>query len=70
MIVSLVLEDLIFLFDLVVDVVEGLFFVLIGLEEIFDVLIEVFFVNGDMIVDFNFIGEILLEGIIEIVKIV
>lgn len=70
MIVSLVLEDLIFLFDLVVDVVEGLFFVLIGLEEIFDVLIEVFFVNGDMIVDFNFIGEILLEGIIEIVEIV
>lgn len=70
MIVSLVLEDLIFLFDLVVDVVEGLFFVLIGLEEIFDVLIEVFFVNGDMIVDFNFIGEILLEGIIEIVVIV
>lgn len=70
MIVSLVLEDLIFLFDLVVDVVEGLFFVLIGLEEIFDVLIEVFFVNGDMIVDFNFIWEILLEGIIEIVEIV
>lgn len=70
MIVSLVLEDLIFLFDLVVDVVEGLFFVLIGLEEIFDVLIEVFFVNGDMIVDFNFIEEILLEGIIEIVVIV
>lgn len=70
MIVSLVLEDLIFLFDLVVDVVEGLFFVLIGLEEIFDVLIEVFFVNGDMIVDFNFIGEILLESIIEIVEIV
>lgn len=70
MIVSLVLEDLIFLFDLVVDVVEGLFFVLIGLEEIFDVLIEVFFVNGDMIVDFNFIEEILLEGIIEIVEIV
>lgn len=70
MIVSLVLEDLIFLFDLVVDVVEGLFFVLIGLEEIFDVLIEVFFVNGDMIVDFNFIGEILLEGIFEIVEIV
>lgn len=70
MIVSLVLEDLIFLFDLVVDVVEGLFFVLIGFEEIFDVLIEVFFVNGDMIVDFNFIGEILLEGIIEIVEIV
>lgn len=70
MIVSLVLEDLIFLFDLVVNVVEGLFFVLIGLEEIFDVLIEVFFVNGDMIVDFNFIGEILLEGIIEIVEIV
>lgn len=70
MIVSLVLEDLIFLFDLVVDVVEGLFFVLIGLEEIFDVLIEVFFVNGDMIVDFNFIGKILLEGIIEIVEIV
>lgn len=70
MIVSLVLEDLIFLFDLVVDVVEGLFFVLIGLEEIFDVLIEVFFVNGDMIVNFNFIGEILLEGIIEIVEIV
>lgn len=70
MIVSLVLEDLIFLFDLVVDVVEGLFFVLIGLEEIFDVLIEVFFVNGDMIVDFNFIGEILLEVIIEIVEIV
>lgn len=70
MIVSLVLEDLIFLFDLVVDVVEGLFFVLIGLEEIFDVLIEVFFVNGDMIVDFNFIGEILLDGIIEIVEIV
>lgn len=70
MIVSLVLEDLIFLFDLVVDVVEGLFFVLIGLEEIFDVLIEVFFVNGDMIVDFSFIGEILLEGIIEIVEIV
>lgn len=70
MIVSLVLEDLIFLFDLVVDVVEGLFFVLIGLEEKFDVLIEVFFVNGDMIVDFNFIGEILLEGIIEIVEIV
>lgn len=70
MIVSLVLEDLIFLFDLVVDVVEGLFFVLIGLEEIFDVLIEVFFVNGDMIVDLNFIGEILLEGIIEIVEIV
>lgn len=70
MIVSLVLEDLIFLIDLVVDVVEGLFFVLIGLEEIFDVLIEVFFVNGDMIVDFNFIGEILLEGIIEIVEIV
>lgn len=70
MIVSLVLEDLIFLFDLVVDVVEGLFFVLIGLEEIFDVLIELFFVNGDMIVDFNFIGEILLEGIIEIVEIV
>lgn len=70
MIVSLVLEDLIFLFDLVVDVVEGLFFVLIGLEEIFDVLIEVFFINGDMIVDFNFIGEILLEGIIEIVEIV
>lgn len=70
MIVSLVLEDLIFLFDLVVGVVEGLFFVLIGLEEIFDVLIEVFFVNGDMIVDFNFIGEILLEGIIEIVEIV
>lgn len=70
MIVSLVLEDLIFLFDLVVDVVEGLFFVLIGLEEIFDLLIEVFFVNGDMIVDFNFIGEILLEGIIEIVEIV
>lgn len=66
----MVLEDLIFLFDLVVDVVEGLFFVLIGLEEIFDVLIEVFFVNGDMIVDFNFIGEILLEGIIEIVDIV
>lgn len=70
MIVSLVLEDLIFLFDLVVDVVEGLFFVLIGLEEIFDVLIELFFVNGDMIVDFNIIGEILLEGIIEIVEIV
>lgn len=70
MIVSLVLEDLNFLFDLVVDVVEGLFFVLIGLEEIFDVLIEVFFVNGDMIVDFNFIGEILLDGIIEIVEIV
>lgn len=70
MIVSLVLEDLIFLFDLVVDVVEGLFFVLIGLEELFDVLIEVFFVNGDMIVDFNFIGEILLDGIIEIVEIV